>query len=46
MFRRFIITAEGTGLELYIVKRILDNTGGKVEIESVENNYTTIRIIF
>jgi len=46
MFRRYNNKVEGTGLGLYIVKRILQNTGGVVEVESIVNNYTTFRIIF
>jgi PAS domain S-box-containing protein len=37
---------KGTGLGLSIVKEILDAHDAKIEIESEENNGTTVRVIF
>ncbi|MDO1451718.1 PAS domain S-box protein [Rhodocytophaga aerolata] len=44
MFKRFHTHVEGTGIGLYIVKRIVENAGGKIEVESTLNIGTTFTI--
>ena len=46
MFRRFHDHVEGTGVGLYIVKRIVDNNQGKLEVESTLNKGTEFKIYF
>lgn len=40
MFRRFNKDVEGSGVGLYMVKRIVDNAGGKIEVKSQEGSGT------
>jgi signal transduction histidine kinase len=44
MFKRFHHHVEGTGIGLYIVKRIVENAGGKIEVESEENKGTRFKV--
>lgn len=46
MFKRFHDHVEGTGVGLYIVKRIIDNAGGKIEVDSKLNKGTAFRLYF
>ncbi len=46
MFKRFHDHVEGTGIGLYIVKRIIDNAGGKIEIESEVGKGSTFKVYF
>jgi PAS domain S-box-containing protein len=44
MFRRLHAHVEGSGMGLYIVKRIVENAGGSIDIESKAGEGTTFRI--
>lgn len=44
MFKRFHDHVEGTGVGLYIVKKVIDNAGGKIEVNSKEGEGTTFKI--
>lgn len=46
MFKRAHNHVEGSGVGLYIVKRMVDNVQGKIEVSSVVGEGTTITIIF
>lgn len=46
MFNRFHNHVEGSGVGLYIVKKLVDENGGKLEIESVVNQGTRIKVFF
>ncbi|HTF82676.1 MAG TPA: ATP-binding protein, partial [Cytophagales bacterium] len=46
MFKRLHTHVEGSGVGLYIVKRILDNTGDRVEVDSKVGKGTIFKIIF
>ncbi len=44
MFKRFYTGVEGTGIGLYITKRIVENAGGRIEVESKLNEGSIFRI--
>jgi len=45
MFKRLHDHVEGTGVGLYIVKRIVEATGGRIEVESEKGKSTTFKIL-
>jgi PAS domain S-box-containing protein len=45
MFKRLHDHVEGTGVGLYIVKRIVEAAGGKIEVESEKGKSTTFKIL-
>ncbi|HEY4650800.1 MAG TPA: ATP-binding protein, partial [Pontibacter sp.] len=46
MFKRLHDHVEGSGIGLYIVKRIVENAGGRIELESELGKGTTFRVYF
>jgi len=44
MFKRLHVHVEGTGIGLAIVKRIVENCDGKIEIESELGQGTTFKV--
>jgi signal transduction histidine kinase len=46
MFKRLHNHVDGTGIGLYIVKRIIENNGGRIEVESELDEGTTFQVYF
>jgi signal transduction histidine kinase len=46
MFKRLHDHVEGTGVGLYIVKKIIDNMGGRIEVESVVGEGSVFKVYF
>lgn len=46
MFKRLHHHVEGTGIGLYIVKKIMDNSDGKIEVESEVDKGTAFKLFF
>ncbi|MBX0331940.1 PAS domain-containing protein [Pontibacter sp. HSC-14F20] len=46
LFKRFHSHVDGTGMGLYIVKRIMDNSGGQVQVKSETDKGTTFTLTF
>lgn len=46
MFKRLHSHVEGTGVGMYIVKRIMENTSGKIDVDSEEGVGTSFRLYF
>jgi PAS domain S-box-containing protein len=46
MFSRLNASIEGTGIGLYIIKRIIENGGGRIEVESEIGKGSTFKVYF
>ena len=46
MFKRLHSHVEGSGVGLYIVKRIIENSGGKIEVESQPEKGSIFKVFF
>ncbi len=46
MFNRFHTHVDGTGIGLYMVKRIIENNEGRIKVDSKEGKGTTFKIYF
>lgn len=46
MFRRFHSHVEGTGIGLYIIKRVVENNKGRIEVDSDEGKGTCFKVYF
>ncbi|MBD0298238.1 MAG: PAS domain S-box protein, partial [Flavisolibacter sp.] len=46
MFKRFHVHVEGTGIGLYMVKKMVENVGGHIKVESKEGIGTTFSVYF
>ena len=46
MFKRFHDHVEGTGIGLYMIKKMVENAGGKIEVDSQLDVGSTFRVYF